>query len=287
MNNGICIKILVDNSSIKKCTSEHGLALWIETDDKKVVFDTGQNSNTLLSNAKALGVDLSEADTLILSHGHYDHTGGVSEILKLSPETDVYYHPALISSHYAVRSDSVRSIGIPDSSLDCLEKHPKQRIHHILKPSKISQRICISGEIPRINDFEDTGGPFYLNPEGTIPDQLPDDLSIWIETPKGLVVCTGCCHSGLINTLNHITKTSKVDNIVALIGGLHLMNGSETRIQSTVEQLKQFSISQIIPCHCTGERAVELLSDHFHSTQGYAGMEILLNNAGEISSKKL
>lgn len=283
---GVRIQILVDNNSISSCASEHGFALWIETENNKIIFDTGQNYTTLLTNGRSLRIDLSSADTLILSHGHFDHTGGVSEILKLIPDIDVYYHPALTSTRFSVTDDSARSIGVPEYALDSLNTHPKQHIHHITKPFKIAEKIYISGEIPRNSAFEDTGGPFYLDPEGTIADRLPDDLSIWIETPEGLVVCTGCCHSGVINTLNHITSKSGVNNIVTLIGGLHLMNATESRINNTISQLKQFAIGHIVPCHCTGEKAAELMAEAFQCTLGCAGMEIFLDYPDEKEEKQ-
>ena len=123
----------------------------------------------------------------------------------------------------------------------------------------LSDIMGITGYIPRETEFEDTGGPFYLDPEGKRPDLIDDDLALWIRTDQGLVVCLGCCHAGLVNTIHHVRSISGTDRIRAIIGGLHLMNADDRRIERTIDALRSFSPDVIIPCHCTGEHASALL----------------------------
>jgi len=117
------ITILVDNQSSKaELHSEHGLSLWIEADDKRILFDTGQ-SEMLIRNAKVLGIDLRTADTLVLSHGHYDHTGGVAAVLDLNPEISVYCHPGVFMPRYSRQPDGkMKPVGINAKASNDLHK---------------------------------------------------------------------------------------------------------------------------------------------------------------------
>lgn len=272
--NNTSVTILIDNHAGPGCISEHGFSLWIEAVGKNILFDTGQHGEVLFENAKALNMDLPTTDALILSHGHYDHTGGMPELLKAAPQADIYYHPDLFTTRYAVTDDIAKNVSISDSSKDILSKVQANKIHRVSRPEKVADNVFITGEIPRVTDFETTGGNFHLNQAGTAPDHLLDDLAIWIETDLGLVVCTGCCHSGIINTLQHIKNISNSTTIHTLIGGLHLLNASNQRLTRTIQELSNFSIQQLVPCHCTGDRATELLKQTFACTPGYAGMNI-------------
>lgn len=126
-------------------------------------------------------------------------------------------------------------------------------------PAEIVDGIFVTGEIPRRNNFEDTGGRFFLDEACRQPDPLPDDQALFFDTHKGLVVVLGCGHAGVINTLEHIRTITNNRAVRAVIGGLHLLNASPERINKTLEALRQWDISQIIPGHCTGLAAVARL----------------------------
>jgi 7,8-dihydropterin-6-yl-methyl-4-(beta-D-ribofuranosyl)aminobenzene 5'-phosphate synthase len=137
----------------------------------------------------------------------------------------------------------------------------------------LSPRAGITGPIPREADFEDAGGSFFLDPQGMRADPVEDDLALWVSTDRGLVVCTGCSHAGLVNTLNYVRRFARQDKVRAVIGGFHLLNAGERRIEQTLTTLKTLSPERVVPCHCTGDRFVKLAVDALGGrvTPGRAG----------------
>ncbi len=267
------ITILVDNHAGDGLTGEHGLAMWIRAAGKTILFDTGQGS-AFEKNVRLLGVDLRKADALVLSHGHYDHTGGIPQVLREVSGIEVYCHPAVVRPRYALRNGTATAIQMPRKSKAALDTLSPERLHWVQHPLMLSDTIGITGFIRRKTDFEDTGGPFYLDPDGKRPDLIDDDLALWIRTDQGLVVCLGCCHAGLVNTIQHIRGTSGTEKIRAIIGGLHLMAADSQRIGRTIDALRSYSPSIIVPCHCTGDNA-------FASLQDALGERVVAGMSGE------
>jgi 7,8-dihydropterin-6-yl-methyl-4-(beta-D-ribofuranosyl)aminobenzene 5'-phosphate synthase len=236
------------------------LAFWIESDGGRILFDTGQGPS-LRSNVPALGVDLAQTDVLVISHGHYDHTGGVEYALGLATRAKVYCHPAAFQTRYSVRDGKARSIGIPKRPERTLRRLPGERLHWVVGPTSVADGVWLTGPIPRTAGFEDTGGPFYLDRAGWRPDPLEDDLALWIDTDEGLVICLGCAHSGVANTIRYIRELSGAVKIRAIIGGFHLLNASAQRLERTVETLRNLDVPLIAPCHCTGKDASRALAE--------------------------
>ncbi|MCK9231012.1 MAG: MBL fold metallo-hydrolase [Syntrophales bacterium] len=254
------IRILVDNQAEKGLVAEHGFSLWIECDGRKILFDTGQ-SGALTTNARILDIDLATTDILVLSHGHYDHTGCLAPVLEQARGVHVYCHAEAIRPHYALRGGQARPIHMSRASLAALDRLPKSRLHLMRQPVELFSRIGITGTIPRDTYFEDAGGPFYLDPDGRRPDPVEDDMALWIRTGEGIVLCVGCAHAGLVNTVNHVQRTSNDGRIRAIIGGFHLVNASPHRLEQTVAALRSLNPDMIMPCHCTGEAAFTFLRD--------------------------
>jgi 7,8-dihydropterin-6-yl-methyl-4-(beta-D-ribofuranosyl)aminobenzene 5'-phosphate synthase len=256
------ISVLTENTvRTKGLLAEHGLALWIEIGDRKILFDAGQGM-ALYNNACFLGINLEEADMVILSHGHYDHTGGLPEVLEQVKNVSVYAHPAVFEIRFSRHSDGgIHNIAMPRLSQEAL----RQKANLILsdKPKEIFPGFHLTGAIPRVTDFEDTGGDFYLDRECLTPDPVLDDQAVFIETSSGLVVILGCAHSGVINTLNYIRKLTGNASIHTVIGGMHLGNASESRIAQTIQQLKKLKLQALMPAHCTGFAASVRLSREF------------------------
>ena len=121
----------------------------------------------------------------------------------------------------------------------------------------------MTGPVPRLTDFEDTGGPFFLDEACTRPDPLEDDQSVFLDTTEGTVVLLGCAHSGIINTLRYIRQLTDNHPIQAVIGGMHLVGASSHRIERTIEELKRIGVERLAPAHCTGMPATVALWNAF------------------------
>jgi 7,8-dihydropterin-6-yl-methyl-4-(beta-D-ribofuranosyl)aminobenzene 5'-phosphate synthase len=127
----------------------------------------------------------------------------------------------------------------------------------------LTKNTNVTGPIPRETEFEDTGGAFFLDPEGTRPDPIEDDIALWIRTGEGIVLCVGCSHAGLVNTLHHVQRLADGQSIRAVIGGFHLLHAGRDRLERTLASLRPSKIDMLVPCHCTGARAVEALQGAF------------------------
>lgn len=270
------ITLLVDDASNSDLTAEHGLSVWIETTHHHILFDTGQGP-ALATNAELLNIDLSQTQFLVLSHGHYDHTGGIPHVLQCNRDIELFCHPCAVQPRYNILSDVTKSIHMPRASMAALDKHSNRRLHWVSEPVRLCEDIGLTGPIPRKSTFEDDGGPFFLDPNGRRKDHIDDDMALWINTSKGLVVFMGCCHAGLTNTLHHIRHLSGVSTIRAVIGGFHLTGAGPKRIAQTLSGLEEMDPAVIVACHCTGEKAVATFRTVLNGrvSKGYAGMRLI------------
>jgi len=254
MIQNIRITTLVENTaSGAGLLAEHGLSFWIEYGDRRILFDTGQ-SDILIKNAKVLGIDLAEIDAIILSHGHYDHTGGLAAVLDIVAKAKIYLHPAAVEPKFSQKTSEAKSIGMPDSAKEAIQG---QHMIWTATPAVIFPGMFVTGQVLRMNDYEDVGGAFFVDENCEKPDELLDDQTLFIESTKGLVVVFGCAHSGVVNTLDYISKLTGRTKIYAVIGGMHLLNASSARIANTVEVFKKYDIQKIAPLHCTGQKAIQ------------------------------
>ena len=253
------IVILVENTTYKEgIYAEHGLSIYIEKENSKLLFDTGQ-TDLLLRNAEKLGIGLKDLDEIFLSHGHYDHTGGLPSLP--AQGTAVYAHPDIFLPRYVKRNDGkVSNIGMPFRKQD-LEEYGY--IFHLNKKSDSFRDFIFTGEIPRANDFESTKTNSYKDSKLTVRDEIIDDQSLFFQTDKGIVVLLGCSHSGIINTLHHIQKQTGEKKFYWIIGGTHLIKAGEQRLGWTVDELKKIKFQYISPLHCTGIKAVSIFQSAF------------------------
>jgi 7,8-dihydropterin-6-yl-methyl-4-(beta-D-ribofuranosyl)aminobenzene 5'-phosphate synthase len=259
------ITTLVNNTMPRPLRSEHGLSFWIEYAGRNILFDTGQ-TDAIVHNAELLDIDLSQTDMIVLSHGHYDHTGGLKAVLESAPNANVFLHPDAPKLRYShPPGKPPKDVSMPAGACDTIaELFPKGRVFYTAQPTRIAANIQVTGAIPRMTDYEDTGGPFYLDEHRCQADLLTDDQALLLETAKGLVVVLGCAHAGLINTLEYAGQLTGLP-IYAVIGGMHLRAASENRIEKTMEALQKYHPEIVAPCHCTGDWAVKLLKDNHSS----------------------
>ncbi|MFZ2640232.1 MAG: MBL fold metallo-hydrolase [Verrucomicrobiia bacterium] len=263
MNEHISLTVLVENSvNTRGLLAEHGWAVWIQTGAQSLLFDTGQ-SQLLQANAQTLGVSLQKAQSVVLSHGHFDHTGGLATILSASPQAQVFVHPAALAAKYARRNDGrTVSAGMIASAAQALRER-EASVHWTTDVTEVAGGIFVTGKVPRLTLFEDTGGQFFLDEQCNQPDPLTDDQSLFFETREGIVVVLGCAHSGVVNTLQHIRQITGGKPIHTVLGGMHLLNAKPERIEQTIQAFRQLGIQRVGPAHCTGMAATARLWSAF------------------------
>ena len=256
----ITVTVLSDNTVGKPgILAEHGLSLSIKHHGKHLLFDTGA-SDLLLRNAQKLGLSLQNLDAIVLSHGHYDHTGGLTAVRRVS-DAPVYAHPSIAAERFSHRNGQVRSIGFPGGKAF---EMILDGMHLSDKPERI-EGFHQSGQIPRTNLFEKPPPHLFMDREGTVADTILDDQGLFINTCKGLVIFLGCCHAGLVNTLSHIRKISGENHIHWIVGGTHLRNASERLLEHTLKALHDFTIDRISLLHCSGLKGKHFFLTHFSS----------------------
>ncbi|NMB77274.1 MAG: MBL fold metallo-hydrolase [Myxococcales bacterium] len=280
------LTIIVDNKAAEGLLCEHGFSAWIEVAGRRLLFDTGQGE-ALAGNADKLGIDLRTADTLVLSHGHYDHTGGVPLLIARAPTAEIYAHPAAAGPRYSLRDGIAKPIAMPAAARTAIEVHPVG-VRWTTRSQQLAIDLGLTGPIPRLTDFEDTGGPFFVDADGAQPDPIADDLALWMRTDRGLVVVVGCSHAGLVNTLRHALKLSGEPRLHAVLGGFHLGEASEVRLARTMVELQELGPDLIVPCHCTGDAPVERLRQSFGErvVPGSAGAVFRFGGASASTTKE-
>ena len=243
---------------------EHGLAFLINADGHSLIFDTGQGK-VLGENARRLGIRLGGIEAVAISHGHYDHTGGLHTALTRAPQARVYLHPAALHAKFSRQPvPPHRSIGIPRADKRSVQSRESNAIW-TTRPSEIVPGVHVTGEIPRMTSFEEVGGPFFLDLTCTQPDPLADDQALYIESARGLVVLLGCGHAGVVNTLKYVSQITGRKRIHAVLGGMHLLRASRKRIEATGDALERFRVRVLAPGHCTGSAAVAYFWNRFPS----------------------
>lgn len=257
------VTVLVDNAAAQPgLATEHGLAFWIRAGSRHVLLDTGQGG-VLEANASALGIDLARTDAVVLSHGHYDHTGGLAGLFDRGVTPPVFLHTDAFTARYSRQAEPPhKPIGMPQEARAALAARP-ERVRPVTGPTRIIEGVWATGPIPRRTAFEDTGGPFFTDAACRTPDYILDDQALWLETGEGVVMLLGCAHSGVVNTLNYIAEVTSATRFRAVIGGMHLLHTTEERLEATVEALRRYDIATLAPCHCTGENAMTALAEHF------------------------
>jgi 7,8-dihydropterin-6-yl-methyl-4-(beta-D-ribofuranosyl)aminobenzene 5'-phosphate synthase len=277
------LQILINNYTRHgSLQAEHGLSLLLSRGSDnapggaRYLLDTGQTAEVLLSNAEKLGVDWDGLTGIILSHGHYDHTGGLAGLLGLIPgEVPVYAHPEAFGVKLNSRPE-VHDIGSPVSTFEVEEYGGKVEL--FAGARHLEKDFIVTGEVPRVHDFEKEASAGFKTRVGgvVVDDPIPDDLSIVIVAPgKGIFLICGCCHAGLLNTLDYALSVSGESRVIGILGGLHTIGASEGRLDKTIARLKSLDLEWVAPLHCAGVRETSVI-------HGAMGDKVLFPAVGDV-----
>ncbi|KYH29021.1 MBL fold metallo-hydrolase [Clostridium colicanis] len=251
---------LEDNSTLIK---EHGLSIFIETEEGNILFDTGQSGNFIL-NAEKLNINLNKVDFIVLSHGHYDHAGGMKPLLDYIQTKPKLYVSQYFFSHSQkyyltdANKSNLKYIGIDFNEDFTLDKNIP--INYINSNSyALTSKISIVSNFERSCDFEPLNESMKIKINDKLyTDSFDDEIALTIDTPKGLLVIVGCSHLGIVNIVNSIIKRTN-KKIYGIIGGTHLIEADTYRINKTIQCFKDMNIQLLGVSHCTGKSAIETL----------------------------
>lgn len=243
---------------------EWGFAALLDVDGTRMLIDTGARPETVLRNAAELGIDLGDVTDVVLTHNHADHTTGLvtlrTELAKKNPQ-------ALSRAHVA------RGIFLSRVNADGREQNgllPFRRAYEASGakfiensgPTELIPGVWFTGPVPRVHPERNWGNPRgggslrLLTADGPVEDTIPEDASVIVQTPAGLVVIAGCGHAGLINTIEYARQTVRLARVHAAIGGFHLFALDDAKLEWTGKKLREFDLQHLLGAHCTGLEAV-------------------------------
>ncbi len=236
---GVTVTVLVDNMAGSTAVlGEWGLAFLINSGQHQILLDTG-GGRVMLGNARALNVDLGKTEAIVLSHEHADHTAGLESALSAVGRVDLFVHPAGFDTRYSRGSAGATAHRLPFS-----REQLSQRVRTLVEtrePTRIREGLMVTGQVPRTNDFEDTGvASAFLDQSLKTPNPILDDQAVFFRVPEGIVILLGCAHAGLVNTMAYVSQLTGEQRIFAVMGGTHLVSASPARMQRTIEALRKY-----------------------------------------------
>lgn len=238
------ITLLSENCSNKsELSAEHGFSLYIEADNQKIIFDTGA-SELYIENGEKLGIDFTAVEAVVLSHGHYDHVGGLAKI----GGQNIYCHKDIFLKKYKYEHGRYKDIGIAFSEA-AYSSNNNLEINYVDKEHELFPDVLL------LTDFQkkEQKNYFYIVKNNKfVADDFADELIMTFNTNKGLVIITGCAHSGIVNIIERALAVNKTKNIYALLGGFHLSKLTEQENKQVAEKINEYNIDNIGISHCTG-----------------------------------
>jgi 7,8-dihydropterin-6-yl-methyl-4-(beta-D-ribofuranosyl)aminobenzene 5'-phosphate synthase len=242
---------------------EWGFSALVEADGHRVLVDTGSRPETVLQNAREMGIDLSDVKEVILTHNHGDHVGGLMtlrrELMKKNPAALSVAHVAtgIFYSRPTPKGEDNEMIAIRKE----YEATGGKFIEHA-DGVEIFPGAWLSGPVPRKYPEHNWSVKGKVEtPQGLVEDTIPEDQSLVLNTPQGLVVVTGCGHAGIVNILTYATSQYADRPVYGVIGGLHLFPAKDEQVDWTADEFKQFKVANVLGAHCTGIEAVYRLRE--------------------------
>ena len=261
------LTVAIDNnvpiSSKPSLLGEHGLAFLLDTEKEKYLFDAGQ-TGAVVHNLGLMGISPKILTALIISHGHYDHTGGLEAVIgQAAKRLPVYAHKDVFIKRYSLSKGTRRFVGIPFR-----EEHLigiGADFHYTVTPIQLTDSLWISGAVPRREEYE-LGDKHLVQCsecEEVFPDAVSDDMGLYYVSAKGLVVISGCAHSGMINMIRYGMELTGVNRLHAVIGGTHLGPVSSEQQEKTLQELQKLNPDLVASSHCTGFAMMARLQQTF------------------------
>ncbi|NNG66618.1 MBL fold metallo-hydrolase [Caldanaerobacter subterraneus] len=244
------VQVLIENVVFaKNLVAEHGLSLLLKKGEKEVVVDTGQSEN-FIKNCGLMGIDIERIKKIVLTHGHYDHIGGLKSLIEKRPNVKIYAHKDILNKKYAMRgSGRLEEIGL-DASF--YERY-KDNFVLIDKDTEIEEGFYVitNTEIKYDNEF--TTRNFFIEKDGEkLPDKFLDEVFVVVKEEDGINVITGCSHAGILNILETAKNRFRGNNIKSLIGGFHLRGMKEEEIKDIAVKIEEYGVKKVLTGHCTG-----------------------------------
>lgn len=248
---GTRVTVLVENTAGRSgLLAEHGLAFLVERAGRRFLFDTGQ-TEVACRNAAALGIDLGGLDGIVLSHGHYDHGGGLPAMIERYGPAPLFAHPDALNPCYRRCADgSSRPVGLSGAALDAARACGE--LEAIDRARVLAGGLNVTGPVPRVEAFETAESGFFKDPECRIANDLVEDQALFFDTKRGTVVLLGCAHAGVVNTLHRVRQLTGRKPLHVVAGGMHLAAADAACVDATVDALRSFDIDRLYPLHCTG-----------------------------------
>ena len=236
--------------------AEHGLSIYIEAHGKKILFDTGE-TGLFAQNAKAMKVDLSEVDLAVISHGHYDHAGGVPTFCEINDRAPLYIHKNAFRKSYGYENGVMdkETCGIIWSDEE--REQSEAQLVYTDGPLEIADGIKITGTVPIGEDFVPTEKFSYYNENGElVDDDMSHEQCLVIKEPEGIYIFSGCSHRGVLNALQAGKDMFPGEKVAALIAGMHLYSASAEDRKRVVDEMVAENLDKVYPVHCTGILAI-------------------------------
>lgn len=255
--------ILSENrASLPECLAEHGLSVYIETGDRKILFDFGA-SGIFLQNAKQMKIDLEQVDAAVISHGHYDHTGGAPSFCEVNKKAKIYIHENSFETTYGMEGGKLDEAPCSIRWTEEQRRSIGDRLVLTAGVTWLTEDIAVSGTIPRADGVLPTESFYIKNPDGSLTvDPMAHEQFLAIRDrdsdgkSRGIFIFSGCSHNGVIPCLDFAGALFPGERILGLLAGMHLYQSNAETRHRILAQIAAYEIGHVLPVHCTGIRAI-------------------------------